>query len=92
VDQVDLAGADILVHDLAIGGDVEGFACRALKIAEDFHGHGRAFRAEGLVGSTSERPAGACGGVGRGATLPDSAVFSGAVGEEETAGAAFPVG
>src|SRR6266404_9207446 len=55
---------------------------------------GALFEPKALCGSTSGSPAVACGGVGRGAALPDSAVpdsavFSGAAGEEETAGATF---
>src|ERR1700674_711358 len=50
---------------------------------------GALFEPKALCGSTSVRPAGACGGVGLAAALPDSAVFRGVAGEEETAGATF---
>ena len=50
VDQVDLAGADVVVHELAIGGGVQGFAGRALEVAEDFEDQRGAFGAEGFVG------------------------------------------
>src|SRR5207302_10796538 len=49
VNQVDLAHADIIVHQPAIGGGEEGLTGWALKIAEDLHGHGCVLRAEGLV-------------------------------------------
>src|SRR6266850_3718484 len=50
---------------------------------------GALFEPKALCGSTWGRPAGACGGVGRGSALPDSAVFSGGAGEEEIGGATF---
>ena len=50
MDQVDLARADVVVHQPAIGGGKECLASRALKIAEDFHCYGGVLRAEGFVG------------------------------------------
>jgi len=56
---------------------------------------GALFEPKALCGSTSGSPAVACGGVGRGVALPDSAVpdsavFSGAAEEVETGRATFP--
>src|SRR5229473_1365920 len=48
VDQVDLAVADVIIHQPAIGGCEEGLAGRALIIAKDLHGHGSVLRTEGL--------------------------------------------
>src|SRR6267378_4846496 len=46
VNQIDLATGDVIIHEPAIGGGKERLACRALKIAEDFHGDRRVLRAE----------------------------------------------
>jgi len=48
---------------------------------------GALFEPKALWGSTSGRPAGACGGVGRGAALSNPAVDRGAAGEAEASGA-----
>src|SRR6266705_2340926 len=37
VNQENLAGADVIVHELAIGGGEQGFAGRALEVAKDLH-------------------------------------------------------
>src|SRR5437879_2776170 len=50
MDQVDLASANVVVHQPAIRGGEERLASRTLKIAENFHGYGSVLRAEGLVG------------------------------------------
>ena len=49
MDQIDLADADVVVHELAVGGSEERLAGRALEIAEDFHSHGCVLRAEGRM-------------------------------------------
>src|SRR5208337_3266787 len=37
MDEIDLAGVDVIVHDLLRGGGVELLARWALEVAEDFH-------------------------------------------------------
>src|SRR5260370_37451284 len=46
VNEVDLAGADVIVHEPAMGSGEESLASRALKITEHFHRHGSVLRAE----------------------------------------------
>src|SRR5208337_3693777 len=48
VDEINLASADVVVHDLFRGGDEELLARGALKIAEDFHDNRGVLRAKGL--------------------------------------------
>src|SRR6266403_5446523 len=49
MDQVDLAAADVVLHQPAIRGGEKRLASRALKVAENLHSHGSVLRAEGLV-------------------------------------------
>src|SRR5712692_2390003 len=49
MNQVNLAGADVIVHKLAIGGGEKGFAGRTLEVAKDFHRYWGALRTKSLV-------------------------------------------
>src|SRR5438132_3854504 len=49
MDQINLIGVDVVVHQLLISGLKELLAGRALKIAEHFHGNRRILRTERLV-------------------------------------------
>ena len=49
MNQINLAGGDVIVHELAIGVEKERLARWALVIAEDFHDHRRVLRAKSLV-------------------------------------------
>src|SRR5260370_30033388 len=49
LNEIDLAAADVIVHETAIRGGKKGLAGGALKIAEDLHRHGGVLRAKGLV-------------------------------------------
>src|SRR6266704_2398668 len=49
VNQENLAGADVIVHELAIGGGEQGFAGRALEVAKDLHRYWSTLRAKSLV-------------------------------------------
>src|SRR5437867_12727226 len=49
MNQINLSGADVVVHEQSVGGGVERPACRTLVVTELFHDHRRVFRAKGLV-------------------------------------------
>jgi len=49
MDQVHLAVGDVIVHELPIGGGVQGFASRALKVAEDLQNQRRVLRTGGFM-------------------------------------------
>ena len=49
MNQIDLAGGDVIVHELPIRVEKERLARWALVIAEDFHDYRRVLRAKGLV-------------------------------------------
>src|SRR5215472_12169809 len=47
--QINLSGRDVVVHEQSVGGGVEGLARRTLVVAEFFHDHRRVFRAKRFV-------------------------------------------
>jgi hypothetical protein len=49
MNQIDLPGGDIVVHQLPVGGHEKRFARGALKIAKYFQHNGSALRAKGFV-------------------------------------------
>ena len=50
MDEIHFSSADVIVHNLAIGGQVERFAGRALKVAKNLHDDGGVLGAGGVVG------------------------------------------
>src|ERR1700674_91612 len=49
MDQVNLANADVVIHELVVRGGVKSLASGTLKITENFHDNRSGFRAEGRV-------------------------------------------